>query len=59
MFQWGAGDKSVTKDETNTLFSHISSHEKVMIKYLQSGHESLFRKETGKWVFVMSYFLNK
>jgi len=59
LLQWGAGDKRVTEDETNTLFSNISSHEKIMIKYLQSGHESLFKKETGKWVSVMSFFLNK
>lgn len=59
LLQWGAGDKRVTEDETNTLFSNISSHDKVMIKYLQSGHESLFKKETGKWVSVMSFFLNK
>jgi uncharacterized protein len=59
LLQWGAGDKRVTEDETNTLFSNISSHEKMMIKYLQSGHESLFKKETGKWVSVMSFFLNK
>ncbi|MBW0179077.1 alpha/beta fold hydrolase [Sediminibacterium sp.] len=59
LLQWGAGDKRVTEDETNALFSNISSHDKVMIKYLQSGHESLFKKETGKWVTVMSYFLNK
>jgi len=59
LLQWGAGDLRVTEDETNSLFSNISSHEKVMIKYLQSGHESLFKKETGKWVSVMSFFLNK
>jgi len=59
LLQWGAGDKRVTEDETNTLFSNISSHDKIMIKYLQSGHESLFKKETGKWVSVISYFLNK
>lgn len=59
LLQWGAEDKRVTEDETNTLFSNISSHEKIMIKYLQSGHESLFKKETGKWVSVMSFFLNK
>lgn len=59
LLQWGAGDQRVTEDETNSLFSNISSHEKVMIKYLQSGHESLFKKETGKWVSVMSFFLNK
>eukprot|EP00611_Tribonema_gayanum_P032873 TRINITY_DN9972_c0_g1_i1.p1 TRINITY_DN9972_c0_g1~~TRINITY_DN9972_c0_g1_i1.p1 ORF type:complete len:314 (-),score=-6.69 TRINITY_DN9972_c0_g1_i1:1-942(-) len=53
LLQWGAGDKRVTEDETNTLFSNISSHEKMMIKYLQSGHESLFKKETGKWVSVI------
>lgn len=59
LLQWGAGDKRVTEDETNTLFSNIASHDKVMIKYLQSGHESLFKKETGKWVSVMSFFLNR
>lgn len=58
LLQWGAGDKRVTEDETNTLFSNLASHDKIMIKYLQSGHESLFKKETGKWVSVMSIFLN-
>lgn len=59
LLQWGAGDKRVTEDETNDLFSNLASHDKIMIKYLQSGHESLFKKETGKWVSVMSSFLNK
>lgn len=59
LLQWGAGDKRVTEDETNTIFGNIASHDKVMIKYLQSGHESLFKREMGKWVSVMSYFLNK
>lgn len=59
LLQWGAGDKRVTEDETNTIFGNITSHDKVMIKYLQSGHESLFKREKGKWVSVMSYFLNK
>lgn len=45
LLQWGAGDQRVTEDETNSLFSNLSSHEKVMIKYLQSGHESLLRKK--------------
>ena len=59
LLQWGAGDKRVTEDETNTIFGNIASHDKVMIKYLQSGHESLFKRERGKWTSVMSYFLNK
>lgn len=58
LLQWGAGDQRVTEDETNALFSNLASHEKIMIKYLQSGHESLFKKETGKWTSVMSFFLN-
>lgn len=59
LLQWGALDNRVTEDETNELFSNIASHDKIMIKYLQSGHESLFKKETPKWVSVMSSFLNK
>ena len=59
LLQWGAKDKRVTESETNDLFRNISSHNKIMIKYQQSGHESLFKKETAKWVSVMSFFLNK
>ena len=59
LLQWGAGDQRVTEDETNELFKNIGSRDKVMIKYLQSGHESLFKKEKAKWVSVMSFFLNK
>lgn len=59
LLQWGAGDQRVTEDETNELFKNIASRDKVMIKYLQSGHESLFKKERGKWISVMSFFLNK
>ncbi|NCT94859.1 MAG: alpha/beta hydrolase [Chitinophagaceae bacterium] len=59
LLQWGAGDQRVSEDETNLLFRNLASHDKTMVKYLQSGHESLFKKENAKWVSVISFFLNK
>ncbi len=59
LVQWGVGDKRVTEQETNTIFTNISSKEKTLVRYEESGHESLCKKENQKWMSSVGSFLNK
>jgi len=57
LLQWGFNDKRVTENETNTLFAQLGTNQRTMMKYYQSGHESLLKKEPEKWGAVMTEFL--
>ena len=59
LLQWGIHDLRVTETETNAIYKNLASHNKLMIKYVQSGHESLCKKETTKWVQTVGDFLSK
>ncbi|MFM9021671.1 MAG: hypothetical protein ACKOOA_10130 [Sediminibacterium sp.] len=58
LLQWGFNDKRVTENETNTLFAQLGTNKRTMMKYYQSGHESLLKKEPQKWLAVMQEFLH-
>ncbi len=58
LLQWGLKDQRVTEAETNAIFKNLASHNKVLMKYVQSGHESLYKKEPQKWMSMVGSFLN-
>lgn len=58
LLQWGAKDFRVKRSETETIYNHISATHKKMVVYEQSGHESLCKKETAKWMENVTAFLN-
>jgi pimeloyl-ACP methyl ester carboxylesterase len=57
LLQWGFKDNRVTEQETNTIFKKLATNQRTLIKYYQSGHESLLKKEPAKWQAVVSDFL--
>lgn len=57
LLQWGINDPRVTEEETNHIFKNLASHDKMLIKYANSGHESLCKKETEKWMRTVTGFL--
>jgi esterase/lipase len=58
LLQWGINDIRVTETETNTIFKNLASHDKIMMKYVHSGHQSLCKNENAKWLSTVGAFLN-
>lgn len=58
LLEWGVNDQRVTEKETNAIFSNIPGTQKTLVRYEQSGHESLCKKENDKWGKTVSAFLN-
>jgi alpha-beta hydrolase superfamily lysophospholipase len=56
LLQRGRRDARVTQEETEKIFSNISSDKKMVI-YENSAHESLCKKETLKWTKEVTAFL--
>jgi uncharacterized protein len=59
LMQWGKNDKRVTEKETREVFNNISSSNKQLVVYENSGHESLLQKEPVKWVTTVTAFLSR
>ncbi|RFM29877.1 alpha/beta hydrolase [Deminuibacter soli] len=59
LLQWGIHDPRVTEAETHHIFQNIDTPHKTLIKYANSGHESLYKKEPGKWQTVVGEFLQQ
>ena len=57
LLQWGINDPRVTEEETNTIYKKLASHDKFMMKYMQSGHQSLCKNENAKWLSTVGDFL--
>ena len=57
LMQWGAMDPRVSRGEIDDIYHNISSAKKLVI-YDSCGHESLCKKETGKWKTAVTDFLN-
>ena len=55
--QWGINDPRVTETETNTIYKNLASHDKFLMKYIQSGHQSLCKNENAKWMSTVGDFL--
>ena len=58
LLQWGLNDNRVTVNETNLIYRNLASHDKLLMKYVLSGHESLLKKEPVKWMKTVGDFLN-
>ena len=58
LLQWGLNDPRVTQDETNTIFKNLASHDKLLMVYARSGHQSLCKNENEKWMSTVGNFLN-
>lgn len=59
LLQWGLQDQRVTQTETNTIFKNLASHNKIMVVYALSHHQSLLQNEPIKWQQTVSDFLYK
>lgn len=56
LLQWGLHDQRVTESETNIIYKNITASKK-LVTYTSAGHESLYKKEPGKWTDEVSAFL--
>lgn len=56
LLQWGANDPRVKRSETEAIFANLPAQKKMVI-YENSGHESLYKKETDKWLANVNAFL--
>jgi len=57
LLQWGINDPRVTQAETNAIFKNLASHDKQMMVYARSGHQSLCKNEQEKWLSTVGAFL--
>ena len=58
LLQWGLHDPRVTQAETNTIYKNLASHNKFLMIYAQSAHQSLCKNEHEKWMSTVGGFLN-
>ena len=56
LLQWGKNDPRVTRQETDDIYNNISAPKKFVV-YENSGHESLYKKESAKWTGEVTAFL--
>lgn len=59
LLQWGKMDPRVTQKETGDIYANLASTQKTLVKYDSCGHESLCKKENGKWMQTVTQFLTK
>lgn len=57
LLQWGRNDLRVSKAEEDILFENIPVSNKKFIIYETASHESLCKKEPGKWKAEVAAFL--
>jgi uncharacterized protein len=57
LLQWGANDPRVSRKEINDIYANISTPRKLVV-FDNSGHESLYKKESAKWLTEVKQFLN-
>ncbi|MBK8609744.1 MAG: alpha/beta hydrolase [Chitinophagaceae bacterium] len=57
LLQWGRNDPRVSRSEEDILFSHIANENKKWVVYETAAHESLCKKEPGKWNTEVAAFL--
>lgn len=57
LLNWGARDGRVQRYETDAIFAKLSSPEKQLVIFNESGHESYCLKEPMKWKATIAQFL--
>jgi uncharacterized protein len=56
LLQWGKNDPRVKRHETDAIYNNIPSQKKLVV-YETCGHQSLYKKETAKWIAAVTEFL--
>jgi uncharacterized protein len=56
LIQWGQHDPRVKRSEIDAVYNNITVQKKLVV-YEHCGHESLYKKETTKWITAVSEFL--
>jgi uncharacterized protein len=56
LLQWGAKDPRVKRSETEDIYNNLPG-QKQLVVYENCGHESLYKKETDKWMANVNAFL--
>jgi alpha-beta hydrolase superfamily lysophospholipase len=59
LMQYGALDKLVTFDQTNSIFEHLASADKRLVIYKNASHESFLRSDPELWRKEVSEFISK
>lgn len=59
LLQWGTNDQRVSANETNRIYENLASSKKTLVKYGSCGHESLYKKESEKWLMNVRRFLGR
>lgn len=59
LLQRGENDIRVTEEETQAIYKNIASANKTLVEYADCGHQSLYKKDSVKWVNIVSSFLSK
>jgi uncharacterized protein len=57
LFMWGAKDGRVSKNETDLLFENLSSKNKKLVIFSESGHVSYCKTEFENWKTHIDPFL--
>jgi hypothetical protein len=57
LLQWGNKDSRVTKQEVDAIFTNLSTIQKKLVVYENTGHESLLLKDPQKWKQSIADFL--
>jgi alpha-beta hydrolase superfamily lysophospholipase len=57
LLQWGKDDPRVSRAEEEILFNNITNPNKKFVVYENTGHESIYKKETAKWEAEVAAFL--
>ncbi|MEO6611537.1 MAG: alpha/beta fold hydrolase [Chitinophagaceae bacterium] len=57
LYQWGALDHSVLRNETDKVYNAIASVNKKLVIYEQADHESFLQKDPVKWRMEVDRFL--
>lgn len=56
LLQWGANDTRVLRNETDSIYAHITASKKLVV-YENSSHENLCKSEQAKWIENVKAFL--
>ena len=59
LLQHGENDIRVTEDETQAIYKNIASANKTLVEYADCGHQSLYKKDSAKWLNAIRSFLSK
>ena len=58
LLMYGANDEKVTREETDTIFSNLQGHKKLVV-FPDTGHENYLIKNKEEWLNEVSAFLSE